>query len=521
MRGPRPGGFASERHLGNLAAAAALLAVFMTVAVGTRWGTVAVGGSDSHCYAEQALMLSRGAFTLAPLIPPPIPWPNAPATLAPSGFMPLPGPSGASVPLCPAGLPLLMAVALKLGGLPAIFVVVPWMGALGVWCTFLIGRRLGGPVVGAASALLMACSPTFLYQLVQPMSDVPAAALWTASLAAALGVAESKDRGAFLAGVLAGAAVMVRPTLAPLAIFPVLLALPSRRFAAAAVVGLIPGLAAVAWLHAAMYGSPWRSGYGDLGALFSLSHVASNLVNCLAWLASAHTPLLAIGLLAPFVAVNRRQAWLLLAFVFAVLAVSLPYVVVTDWWHSRLLLPGLPMLVVGTMLVVQHAARRLPALARGAVVLVVAVGLGGYWISRAEDLDVFRLKALERRYVELGRYAARTLPANAVVIAAQPTGSIRFYADMPTLSWDAIEPDWLDRVLDELRGRGYAPFLAIESWEADAFKTRFRQHSGLAALDWPARTTLGNVISVYDPADRERFLAGEHIPTERVSWPVR
>ena len=96
------------------------------------------------------------------------------------------------MPLCPAGLSLLMAAAVALGGERALFLVVPLLGALAVWCAFLIGRRLGGPVAGAASAVLLACSPTFLYQLVQPMSDVPAAALWLAALALAL---RARDAG--------------------------------------------------------------------------------------------------------------------------------------------------------------------------------------------------------------------------------------------------------------------------------------------------------------------------------------
>jgi hypothetical protein len=55
----------------------------------------------------------------------------------------------------------------------------------------------------------------------------------------------------------------------------------------------------------------------------------------------------------------------------------------------------------------------------------------------------------------------------------------------------------------------------------DAFKSRFRGHSPLADLDWPPRATLGNVIYLYDPADRDRYLAGERIPTEFVTWGKR
>jgi len=149
---------------------------------------------------------------------------------------------------------------------------------------------------------------------------------------------------------------------------------------------------------------------------------------------------------------------------------------------------------------------------------VVVLALGGYWLQRAHTLSVFRLKSLERKYVELGRFAASRLPRNAIVLAAQPTGSVRFYSGLPTLSWDAIEPDWIDRVLEECRSRGLAPYFAVEAWERESFREHFRGRSHAADLDWPPRAAVGSVIFVYDPADRDRYLAGERVPTEFVRW---
>jgi len=512
-----PAGAPAAARLASMAALAVALA---TLAVGIAWNTAAAGGSDSHCYAGQARMFAGGALTLAPPIEMPVPWPGAAATFAPSGFAPGPGASGASVPLCPPGLSLMMAAALVIGGERAIFLVVPMLGALAVWCAFLIGRRLGSPAAGVASAALLACSPTFLYQLVQPMSDVPAAALWLASLALAL-CSQGHSRAARVAlgaGVLAGAAIMVRPNLAPLALIPVLLALPSRAAALATIGGLVPGVAAVAGLQAAMYGAPGRTGYGDPATLFALGHVMPNLARYPAWVAAVHTSIVAAGLLAPFLSRIRSQATLLVAFAALVLAAYLPYVVFDDWWYTRFLLPGLAVLIVLMGVVFDAAARRLPRLVRTAALLCAVVALGGLWVSRAQDLEVFRLQALERKYVELGHYASASLPPSAVVIAGQATGAVRFYAGRPTLSWDAIEPAWLDRTLDELRRRGHVPYFAIEAWELEPFRSRFRGQSALSALDWPARATIGNVIFVYAAGDRARYLAGEHIPTTRISW---
>jgi hypothetical protein len=510
-----------DRRLRQACTAVALVAAVSSAAVGIRWGAFAVGGSDSHCYAGQARMFAEGRASLPPPVAVPVPWPAAAATFAPSGFAPGPDPSGASVPLCPAGLSLLMTAAAAVAGDPAIFFIVPLMGAIAVWSTFILGRRMAGPLVGAASAVLVACSPTFLYQLVQPMSDVPAAALWIASLALAAGAHSGSRRGtgeAVASGFLAGAAIMMRPNLAPLAIVPVVLTLPSRRSAAATAGGVVPGVAAVAWLQTVIYGSPLRSGYGDLGQLFSAGHVAANLVNYPAWLAYAHSPILVLGLLAPFVVSKRYEAWVILAFIVAVFAAYVPYVVFTEWWYTRFVLPALPALIVLMAAVIERAARRLPARAAALAAAVAVLALAGFWLHRADELAVFRIKGLEQKYVELGRLASRSLPARAIVLAAQPAGSVRYYSRLPTLSWDAIEPEWLDRVLDECQSRGLAPYLAIESWELDTFKSRFRGHSASGGLDWPPRAALGNVIYVYDLADRARYLGGERIPTEQVFW---
>jgi hypothetical protein len=141
-----------------------------------------------------------------------------------------------------------------------------------------------------------------------------------------------------------------------------------------------------------------------------------------------------------------------------------------------------------------------------------------YWLRRADDVAVFQLKSLEQKYVELGRLASTRLPRNAIVVAAQPAGSVRYYAHLPTLSWDAIDPAWLDRVFAECRARGLTPYLAVEAWEMEAFRSRFRGYSPAADLDWPPRATLGNVIFVFDPADRDRYRAGERIPSEHITW---
>ncbi len=528
----------TETHRGvpparRLASGLAAAVAAGSLIAGLAWGANAVGGSDSHCYVGQARMLLEGRLSLAPPLEEPVPWPNAAATFVPSGFAAVDG-SSEAVPLCPAGLSLLMVVPMAVfpGGW---FLVVPLLGALAVWATFRIGERLLDPATGTAAAALIAVSPIFLHQLFQPMSDVPAAALWAASLAAALRRAPDDGgraldapaaRGATVAaGALAGVAILVRPNLAPLAVVPLLLGVgrspmrtwwrPALGFAA----GTAPGMAAVAVMQALVYGSPLRSGYGSLQDLFSLAHVWPNLARYPAWLIASHTAVVALALLGPVVVRPRRVGTLLLAFAVATLGLYLPYVVFDDWWYIRFLLPALPVVIVLLTAVARTAVARLSPRVAGTALLAATVAVGGAWVWRAIDLGVFQVKTLERKYPELGRYAAARLPANAVVIAAQPTGAIRFYAKLPTLAWDAIDPAWLDRVVSDLDTRGHDPWLAIEAWETDAFRGRFGAASPLGGLDWPPRASIGRAITVYRFADRARYLAGERIPTERLRLP--
>ena len=498
---------------GRLALTLVVTAMAATLMVGVHWGTLAVGGSDSHCYVGQARMFAQGELSLPPPLPPEISWPGASAAYAPSGFTAAPDGSGRSVPICPAWLSLAMAGASKVGGEAALFLVVPIFGALCVWSTFVLGRHLAGPWVGAAAAALVACSPTFLYQLVQPMNDVPAAALWVASLAAAVTAAGVPDERAFKhalgAGVLAGMAVMMRPNLVPLVVAPVLIVALSRssapasrpqrksfprQFAAVAIVGAVPGIATVLWLQDIIYGSPLRSGYGSFDQIFTLHNIGTNIIRYPTWLATAHTPVLALALLAPWVGPLRKTAARLLAFAVAVIALYLPYAAFTDWWYTRFLLPALPILIVLTMTTVAALVRRFGARWQVVIVLALTVLLAGYWVQRADKLAVFQLKGLERKYRELGRYAATRMPRQAIVFAAQPSGAIRYYGRLPTLSWDAIAPDALDGVVDDLVAHGYVPYFVVESWEKDTFRGRFAGHSRAADLDWPPRMILGRVI---------------------------
>src|SRR5882672_3585438 len=137
------------------------------VAAGLHWGTFAVGGSDSYCYVHQAQGWATGRLQVVEPLAVEAPWPDAPLTFAPAGHVPSPTVRGAAVPICPAGLSIAMAPFMWVESRPTrhaslIFLVVPLFGALLIWSVYVVGSRFA-PRVGLASALLVACSPAFLF----------------------------------------------------------------------------------------------------------------------------------------------------------------------------------------------------------------------------------------------------------------------------------------------------------------------------------------------------------------------
>lgn len=509
---------ALERHARTAAAIVALA----TVAAGFHWGAFVAGGSDSYCYLNQAELFARGAVKDFEPLSEDTTWPGNAWSFVPAGHMPF-GQPPALVPICPAGYPILMAAARMTAGRPAMFAVTPLMGGLAVFLLFLLGRRLAGPAAGLLAAIFTAASPTFLFQLFQPMNDVTAAALWVAALVVSWRAAHHNTLpGALVAGVLTAAAVVVRPNLVPLAAVAglgVMLlegarTLRSRILCGAGfAAGLTAGPLVVLAVQNAMYGSPFRSGYGDLDKIFSGSHVIPNLERYLRWSVESHTIAIVLALAAPFALVryrSSRAALWLLTFAAVTLACYLPYVVFDAWWYTRFLLPALLPSLALTAAVIVAAINLLPAPWRFPSFVLPAAAAVGFLLQIGVARDVFRIRDLEWRFRSVGEFAA-TMPADAAFITLHHSGSLRFYSGHSTFGWADIEKGKLDDAVAFLRRHNRHPYLLFEGWEEPQFRERFGGER-LGALDWPAMAQIDGV-KIYDPDDYERFRRGEQINT--------
>jgi len=519
---PSPGGLA-----GVLSAA-----VFVA---GVGFGTFVAGGADSYGYLSEADLLLQGRLRVPQELAD-APWPDPIWTLSPLGYRPATVP-GAIVPTYPPGLALLFAGARRVGGACAPYYVVPLAGALLVWLTYRLGARLLVPPLALAAALLLAASPSFLFQLVWPMSDVPAATLW---LAAALLIAgpvggagrETRPAGALPrplgAGLVASLAILVRPNLAPLAAVCLAALLVKEdggrrgagaiRRAALFVAGLLPGTAVLAALNGHLYGAWWRSGYGSTDSLYAVANILPNLRRYTAWTMEANTPVIFLGIVplvawAPFLPTRTRWRLLLTGLVAGVWLSYLPYYKFDDWWYLRFLLPAWPALAVLTVAVFHGGlARLLPGHVARNVVLVIALVLAGITFDRAKAFGAFDLHPGEQRYVDAGTYVGAHTPPGSVVLSMQHSGSVRYYGGRTTVRYDLLEPEWLDRAIAFLERKGRAPFVLLEDWEVPLFQARFK-NTAAGTLDWsPVAEWQNGKVLLFDASARTLYRRPDRIP---------
>lgn len=251
-------------------------------------------------------------------------------------------------------------------------------------------------------------------------------------------------------------------------------------------------------LNTARYGSPLATGYGSTEALFTRAHVDANLLRYPRWVLETHTPFVLLALAAPWTLrhdpARARLAWLSLMAAALLTATYLAYTVFDDWWYTRFLLPALPIVMVLSVSVLRSLWRGLSLPFERYGVPIVCAALALYYVSIARERHAMDLQALESRFTMAGRFAA-TLPSNAVVLAGQQSGSIRFHGRRDTIAWDAIPADALDVTIQRLRAAGRDPYIALEDEEEPRFRRRF--DSGRAGLlDLPPIATIRAPVRV-------------------------
>jgi hypothetical protein len=417
---------------------------------------------------------------------------NRLAVASPLGWTPSADGTGIA-PAYPIGVPAVMALVTLIGGPAAVFFVAPCAAAI----TLLLVHRLTQQWYDAETALvataLVAWNPLFITYAKQPMSDVPAT-MWIV-LALVLAI-RSSTTSAFGAGLAAGAAVLTRPALVLAAAIVPLAAHRGerpRRRAALGAAGLAVGVVMQMAIQNHLFGSPFSTGSGAAPVLFSIAHVTTNLAIFAKQGFTALGPLWILGLIVGLIAA-RPEPRSKPALIFG--GVLLPYVVYPpfDHWETlRYLLPGIvPLTIVAADGVIHFARMPRKPVATAVIMcgfIAVAVAQSELLLRRSSVWDV---ASLEARYPLAGEWVNINTPANAVVLANQHSGSLRWYGQRQTLRWNFIAPADLVTTVRELRSHGATAYVALEGEEVGMFERQFA-----AVLDQLTIDHVGRVRNVH------------------------
>jgi hypothetical protein len=110
-----------------------------------------------------------------------------------------------------------------------------------------------------------------------------------------------------------------------------------------------------------------------------------------------------------------------------------------------------------------------------------------------------------------------TAPPDAVIIAGEQSGSMRYYTGLSILRWEAATPDTFPKAIEILLKAERPIYIVLDAWEMELFRARFPS-VGPAELDWPPMLDAGSShrTLAWNLADRFRYQLGQRINTVRI-----
>lgn len=417
--------------------------------------------------------------------------------------------SGTDVPAYPAGWPMLMASAWAATGTPlSAYVVTPALyGLLLATAAALANYRCASAAPGLFAAAILAGMPALFFSAIEPMSDVPAAALWTLSWYLAL--SETSSAG-LAAGACVALAILIRPNLAPLAFVPLGLLLrpafqrPRRAAPALAFTAMASaGVGLLLALQSVVYGSWSESAYPGASGFFALKHVGINLQNYSRMLAAQFglptIMVLAAGAFASLRWPDRADPVARAGASFVLLNAMLyvAYLPMDQWPFIRFLYPG----IVGVAVIAARGWYRIAligTMSRYAVVLACCLAAGTSAAMRP-DLWGYSWRAWidYQRVLQMREYVDAAFPPNAVVLGFVHTGVLSHGGRRSIVRLDKIEPGELEATVRNLEASGLIPYFVLDSEiEYAAFRSRFAD-SQYGDLDWAPRARF---VSAFESA---------------------
>src|SRR5262249_12410352 len=120
-----------------------------------------------------------------------------------------------------------------------------------------------------------------------------------------------------------------------------------------------------------------------------------------------------------------------------------------EWWYTRFLLPGMSALILGTLLVVRDLGKLIERSAAGqkgvwlggaAVIILIGVVLG-FERQGVERFRLLKVAALDMAQADFCRQWDRLLPRQALLVATEMSGAIKFYTGRPIVRYERVGAD--------------------------------------------------------------------------------
>ena len=451
----------STRHF-VIGFAAVLYLVFLI-----RYSPFAAAGSDASGYLNAAHLISEGRLHIrvAPLDVmqlDPSRWRDV---FLPLGFAQAPD-HRYFVPSYPLGYPLHLMVFGVIGGWNhAPYYVTPLAALLTVFVLYKIARELGmAEALAVCAAVILAISPGWVFQALQPMSDV-LAALWCSITVLCAMRSDRSMRWAIACGAAFAIAVWVRPSNLLLAIAIAFAMRWNVRRLAIAVASSIPFGIALMITNKLIYGKAATTGYGAIGELMTWGACGPHQM---LWLLYTLTPIIfPIGLLVAFDRhVPGWQRWALLAWFLPFLAFYSSYAICDAWWYLRFLLPAYPPIILAAFLLIRDFVRwRAVQLALAAAIAIVSLGFDNHY-------NLWHLYEGQRHEMHTIHWAEKQLPKNALVVTMQMSGSYYYYTGKLAARYDILDPARFEELRAYAGNAGLQWYALVYDWEEARVKER-------------------------------------------------
>src|SRR5262245_4244679 len=400
-------------------------------------------------------------------------------SLTPLGYEAGPRPRTLA-PTYPVGYPLHMAgAAMSFGWNYGPFLVNPLAAILSLVLVYLVGLELG-LTRGLASlgAAMLALNPTFCLHAIQPISD-GLATCWSLTVILTALRSRRHETWGLAAGASFGMAFLVRPTNI-LLLIPVLFSLRlNLKTMMAFFLGGLPFAAIFCAYNIAAYDHPSINGYIAIGLhrRIKLSYFPVRFPHYLYWLAVTMSPLPLLGWLGMWFDRNviARNRALLISWFGVFLLFYSCYFFYEEWWNTRFLLPGMPALILGSLLVVRDLGKLIERCVasprdvwlRQAVVAFLLVVVLGFERQSVEHFRLLRVAALDMVYADACQWADRILPSETLLVAAAMSGTIKYYTSRPIVRYDKVDAEHWLTLQARAAQKGYRWYALLEPHETE------------------------------------------------------